>query len=170
MTFTSIFNFKSFQVIKNHFKSIFKINYSDDFFQDVYQGKYYSIIGMNKETKEIICFSHIDIDKKTKSAKILTIGVVKEYQGKKIGTRLLNKVIEELNVLGVLEISLIVQEVNTIAVKLYTNYGFKVDKEMEEYYSLGSSINNKALLMVLRVNIKPVWVVEVFKKVSSFIF
>ncbi len=38
--FTMAFNLKTFQIIKNHFVSIFKVTYPDQFFTDVYNKKY----------------------------------------------------------------------------------------------------------------------------------
>ena len=172
LTFTSVFNLRTFQIIKNHFKSIFKIKYSDEFFADVYSNKYYSVIGLHKQTKEVICFAHIDIDKINKKAQILTIGVVKEYQNKKLGKKLLNKVIEELTLIGILEISLIVQEVNEVAVRLYKSQGFSIYKSLNDYYSISPTLNsneNRALQMNLKINIKKIWLVEVFKKFTSYI-
>ena len=165
--FTSIFNLKTFQIIKNHFKSIFKIVYPEDFFTDIYNKKFHSIIGLVKDTKEVLCFSHIEIDKKNKKAKILTLGVVKEYQNKGIGTRLMNKVLEELTIMGIADVSLIVQELNVAAIKLYTKFDFNIEKKMENYYSIGGNEENQALLMRRNLVIKKVWIYEVVKKVSN---
>jgi len=152
LTFTNIINLNMFQIIRNHFSTIFKIHYTDEFFHNIYNGKYYSIVGVDKETKEIVCFSQIDIDKKEKTAKILAIGVVNEYQGRKLGTQLMNKVLEELLVFGIKDVSLTFQEVNEIAVKLYLKFGFYIDKEIEEYYNFKNLTENKALLMRKTLN------------------
>jgi len=127
--FTNSFNLNTFLTIKKSFLSIFKIFYPEDFFNDVYSKKYHSIIGYENGTKELLCFSHIDINKQKKNAKILTLGVVKEYQNNKIGTQLMKKIIEELMIIGIKDISLIVQETNEVAVKLYTKHGFILEKE-----------------------------------------
>jgi len=168
--FTSVFNLKTFQIIKNLFVSLFKITYPEDFFIDVYNKKLHSIIGLIKETKEVICFAHIDIDKTNKKAKILTLAVVKEYQNKKIGTRLMNKILEELTMIGITDVSLIVQEVNDAAIKMYKKFEFTIEKVMDDYYSIGNKKDNRALQMTRKMLIKKVWIVEILKKISGCFF
>jgi len=147
--FSNNFTLNTFLAIKKSFHTIFKIVYPEEFFDCVYLKKYHSIIGLEAETRELLCFSHIELDKSKKTAKILTLGVVKEYQNSGIGTQLMKKVKEELFVLGTKSISLIVQDTNNIAKKLYTNFGFKEDKVLENYYSLDDPKENKALQMTL---------------------
>ena len=138
-----------------------------EFFNDVYKRKYHSIIGIETGTKEILCFSHIDIDKSNKTAKIQTLGVIKEYQNNKIGTQLIKKIIEELMVFGIKNISLIVQETNTVAIRLYTKHGFEIEKEMNDYYGFNNKRENKALLMILSFNVKKNWFTNTIDKIMS---
>ena len=148
VSFTTKFDLATFNLIKNSFPFVFKITYPDEFFNNIYLKKYHSIIGLEKhDSKEVICFSHIDIDKRTKTSKIITLGVLKEYQGKKFGTQLLKKVIEELIMIGMNEVSLIVQNTNTVAINMYLKNDFMIEREMEGYYNLGSPEENKALMM-----------------------
>lgn len=137
--FTSDCDPKTFQTIKNHFKSLFKVVYPESFFSDVYSKKYKSFIGLCKNTKQVICFSHLDIDMNNKSATILTLGVLKEYQNNKVGSRLLNKIVEELAMIGILTIDLMVQKINSAAIALYKKFDFEVEQTVENYYSLGVS-------------------------------
>jgi len=167
--FTSEFDLKLFQIIKNLFVSIFKIVYPEEFFIDIYNEKLHSIIGLIKDTKEVICFSHIDIDQKVRKATVMTMGVVKEYQNKKIGSRLMKKVLEELILMGITEVSLIVQEKNEIAIKMYRKFGFNVEKILEEYYSIGTKDDNRALLMSRSLVIVPKeWYIELFQRIANF--
>lgn len=170
VVFTSDFNWKTFEIIKKHFKSLFKVKYPEEFFENVYKKKIQSVIGFTKDSKEIICFSHIEINKKDKIANILTLGVVKEYQGKKLGSKILTKIIEELTLMGIMEISLIVQEINEVAIKLYKKFGFSIEKTLHNYYSLGREEDNSALLMIRKSNIKKIWIVDLFQKLSNCLF
>ncbi len=157
LKFTCLFNLQTFQTIKKSFLSLFKVSYSEEFFNDVYQKKYHSIIGIDKGNKEIICFSHIDIDKSNQSAKILTFGVLKEYQKKGIGGQLLHKVLEELMLIGIKTVSLVVQETNEAAVRLYGKNGFSIEKELNDYYSFKNQKENKALQMSISFFKKKNW-------------
>jgi len=165
-TFTSSFNLKTFQTIKNHFKSIFKVTYPEEFFQDVYQKKYFTIIVKDSHSKEVIGFSHIDINKMKKSADILTLGVVKEFQNKKIGSMLLRKVLDELRLLGIIDVTLIVQKSNKIAINMYEKFGFFTKETLDNYYSFGDENQNRALLMMIKLNIPRKWIEKLFKKLS----
>lgn len=167
LTFTNNFNLSTFQIIKNSFLSLFKIIYPDEFFKNVYEKKYRSIIGFEKSHKEIVCFSHIEVKKSTKSADILTFGVIKEYQNKRIGTRLIKKVIEELCMIGVKKVNLIVQETNEIAVRLYHKHGFRIDKVIDDYYPSLSGEEGRALQMTLEINPQKSWLSEVLDKLKN---
>jgi len=145
--FSTNFDLSTFRIIKNSFLVLFKIKYPEEFFTDVFQRRYRSILGLEKETKELMCFSHIQIDKPSKTAKIVTFGVLPEFQGKKIGTQLLNKVIEELRIIGIYEVSLMVQSSNEGAIRMYLKNNFKVEREIDNYYNLGEESENRALEM-----------------------
>jgi len=157
ISFTNVFDLSLFQSIKNHFLSIFKITYPDEFFDDIYHNKYHSIIGLEKDSREVICFAHLDIDKIEKSGKILTVCVVKEHQGQKIGTKLMKKVLEELLVLGVKEVSLHVQVVNFAAVKLYSNCGFDVRKKIPNYYGLKYDVESSDAFLMTKTMLKDLY-------------
>lgn len=145
--FTTKFDMNLFQKMKKAFPIIFKIKYPDEFFNGVYNRKYHSIIGLEKNSKELICFSQILFNKTEKTVEIITIGVLSEFQGKGFGNLLIVKVIEELKMAGINEVSLIVQNTNTPAVNLYLKNGFTVDLTLENYYSMGNISENKALIM-----------------------
>jgi len=151
--FTNKFDTSLFQKIKNSFPFIFKITYPAEFFNDVFSKKYYSIICLEKNSKELVGFSHIKINKISKSAEIVTLGVLREYQGQKLGTLILKKVNEELLMNGINEVSLYVQSTNTIAINMYIKNEFIKEKEICNYYNLTNTTKeiaheeNKAILM-----------------------
>ncbi len=179
ITFVKTFNLSMLKTIKKHFLSLFKVIFPEEFFEDVYKGKYYSIIGIDNETKDVICFSHIDINKLKRQASILTFGVVKEYQRKKFGTKCLNKIIEELLMMGVKEVKLIVQELNERGVKLFLKNGFYIEKEIEGYYNfiemneykgeqvMQEKYSTKGLLMKKDLLAKANWMTKMINSITS---
>jgi len=164
--FTFIISAKVFQLIKKQFLILFKIVYPTDFFQKVYEKKYYSIVGLNRLSGEIMCFSHIDVKKLSKTAYILAFGVVKEFQNKKIGGRLLTKIIEELTVLGIEDVSLMVQANNEYAIRLYKNFGFIIEEVKEDYYTFDDINENKAYVMSKKLSMKSKMLYESFIKMK----
>lgn len=75
---------------------------------------------------------------------IIGIAVKKEYQNKKIGTQLIDKVIDEARKNGVKTLSLEVDSLNNKAVEFYKKKGFVVTNIRKNYYK-----NNDALIMWL---------------------
>ena len=84
--------------------------------------------------KQLTCFSVIDIKENKKKAVILAFGVVKEFQRKRIGSKILQKTLEELTLMGIETVTLIVQQVKYNASKIYKKFSFEVEKEMNPYY------------------------------------
>lgn len=134
ISFTSKVTNKTIQTLKIQFKLLFPIPYPQSFFDKVYSNEYKTIIAFDKPTKELYGFCIMDID--NKKATIISIGVVKEFQNKKIGSALLQKSIEEVTLLGVKEINLIVQINNHIAIKLYKKFGFYEYRTIKDYYNV----------------------------------
>ena len=66
---------------------------------------------------------------------ILTIGVDPDYQGKKLGTKLLKDTLLEAIKIGVEECYLEVRVSNIIAINLYEKFGFEKVGLRKEYYS-----------------------------------
>ena len=75
------------------------------------------------------------------------MGVVKEYQGQKLGSKLLNKIIEELTNLGMESIELITQQNNKAAISLYKNFDFQIEYSYSYYYRFENKEENKAFQM-----------------------
>ncbi len=64
---------------------------------------------------------------------IVALGIIEDYRNKKIGTQLLDKLIED-NSNTVDKISLQVNKKNKYAIKLYENFGFRTVLEIPKYY------------------------------------
>ena len=170
LTFTSNIIYKNFQIMKNQFLLTFKVSYPEDFFKKVYDKKYFTIFGIDKISKELTCFAVLNINQNDKVADILALGVVKEFQSKKLGSTLLKKIIEELSSMGISEVKLIVQQTNTIAIKLYEKFGFTTGDILENYYNFTSEMENRAFLMSKILISKKFWIFEVFKQITDKIF
>ena len=65
---------------------------------------------------------------------IQRIGVLREFRGENIGTKLLEYIESLCCELGIKKISLEVRESNENAIKTYNNFGFKVDSVRKKYY------------------------------------
>lgn len=72
-------------------------------------------------------------------AEIMKIGVDKNFQGKGIGTLLLNEIEKELIKKNVNELWLEVNEFNLPAIKLYEKFGFKLVSTRKNYYENASA-------------------------------
>ena len=159
ISFTSKITHKTIQNLKIQFRLLFPISYPSSFFSDISSGKYKSIIAMDKSTKELVGFYIMQIDKEEKKGTILSIGVVKEYQNKKIGSALLQKSIEEITIVGMKEINLIVQDSNFIAKKLYKKFGFYEYRKIENYYTTLEEKEGVEMILIIereKIGIKDV--------------
>ena len=165
--FTTKFQMKNFAVIKNHFNTLFKISYPEEFFEKILNKTYHTIVGITKNFKDLICFAVLNIENNNKIAEILSFGVIKEFQGKKFGTKLLNKIIEEMKILGIKNISLIVQVTNGIAINLYKNFGFETVKEDSNYYHILEGENRKAFYMRKSIVQEQFWIFKVFRNIEG---
>ena len=81
------------------------------------------------------------------NAEILNLFVSKEYQGLKIGTSLMNEIINSCHEKKIKMLTLEVNENNKYAIKMYHDLGFIVSHKRKNYYK------NKedALLMILKI-------------------
>ncbi len=167
LSFTSNVTYKNYQNLRNQFLLLFKIKYPDEFYKRIYDKKYATIFGINKSTKEMACFAVLDINQK--HADILAIGVAKEFQGKKVGSSILKKVLEEFTLMGVTDVKLIVQQNNISAIKLYEKFGFDITKSLKDYYNLEDPSENQAYVMCKKLNGKKFWIFGLFKKITKAI-
>jgi ribosomal-protein-alanine N-acetyltransferase len=85
----------------------------------------------------------IDEDK----AQVNNFYIVKDFQGKKLGRLFMDYVFDYFRSININEITLEVRESNSVAIKLYESYGFKIATVRKNYYSN----NENALLMYLKI-------------------
>jgi ribosomal protein S18 acetylase RimI-like enzyme len=153
-------------ILMKYYEMIFKINYNEDFFEKIYKNEYLSIFGYDSILNEITCFAVINIVDRF-NAEILSLGVLKEYQGKRIGSKMLNKVLEELTNMGINRVRLIVSASNNVAIKLYKRFGFIIEDEDLEYYKGLDEESRKAYFMLKEMNLKKFWIFEVFRRIAK---
>lgn len=166
LIYSSRFTPRQFETIKTHFNTLFKVSYPKDFFEKMQSHFYHTIVGLTRHS-DVVCFAVLSIDNKNKSAEILSFGVIKEFQGKKFGTRLMRKIIEELNILAIKRISLIVQVTNSVAINLYENFGFEVVKEEPDYYFILKGEHRRAYIMQKLIVPEQFWIFKVFRNIAK---
>lgn len=165
--YTSQLDDNYFTIMKNQFKLLFKVCYPDTFFEKVYNSEYYTILGIDKATKELVCFAVIDLKGTGNTADILALGVVKEYQNKQHGSRLIQKCAEELSNVGKHYVTLIVQQSNLPAIKLYKKTGFIIQKELKDYYNFEDKNERKAYSMRKCLLMQRFWVFEILQRIAG---
>jgi ribosomal-protein-alanine N-acetyltransferase len=113
--------------------------------------KSYKIIGLFAGTR-LIGFAVIYATKF--STDILTIGVDPDYQGRKLGTKLLRATLDEALQCGAEECFLEVRRSNIVAQSLYKKFGFEITGVRKDYYApYGDEVAEDAFTMHLQ-NIK----------------
>lgn len=108
------------QIVKNHYKTI-----------------------MYVEDGIPIGYAHIDYDI-INNKYWFGICVVSEYQGRGIGKKLINTIINYFNNSSIDRLYLTVDKTNTVAYNMYLKYGFKVERETVNIYIM--SLNKSNLL------------------------
>ena len=149
--FSSTLTYTLFQSLKSTFQFLFPISYDNTFFENVFNGKYTTIMILNLYSNgetELVAFSIINIDYKIKEGTIYALGVLPNYQNKKLGSSILCKTIEELSLIGMKKIFLMVQKTNIIARYLYEKFQFKVENIYYSYYNELYGENKIGLKMV----------------------
>ena len=74
---------------------------------------------------------------KGKQGRIISLAVRPEYRKRGIGTDLLRRLLERLQSIGVVEVSLEVREDNLAAITVYDKLGFKLTGRIDRYYEDG---------------------------------
>jgi ribosomal protein S18 acetylase RimI-like enzyme len=138
-------------ILKNQFLLLFKVLYPEEFYDKIKSKEYCTLLGLEKSSKQLVCFSVIEIKQNKKKATVLAFGVIKEYQNKKVGTKILQKTLEELTIMGIETVNLIVQQANENAIKLYKKFGFEIQKEMNDYYHYLESDREKAAYLMKKI-------------------
>ena len=155
-----------FLKIKYSFNTLFKINYPNEFYTKISNKTYHTITGITKSS-DVICFAILNINFTNRSCEILSFGVLKEFQGRHYGSKLMQKLTEELKIMGLTEISLIVQKTNRIAISLYEKFGFKVIMQDSDYYNMLEGDDRKALIMNKSMSLEQFWIFKVFKNIAK---
>lgn len=161
-----------FLKIKYCFNTLFKIKYPEEFFNKISNRTYYTVTGSLKNS-EVICFAvlNIDINPRERNVEILSFGVLKEFQGRHYGTKLMQKLVEEFGSMRVQNVNLVVQKTNKIAISLYEKFGFKLFEEDSNYYNILEGEDRKALILRKSFELPQFWIFKVFKKIAEkFIF
>ncbi len=99
----------------------------------------------NQEASEIIGQMSLWIDED--KSQIHNFYIIKKYQRQNLGKRFLEYVLDYLKSKGINEITLEVRASNSVAVRLYEQYNFKVVSVRKHYYADGED----AYLMYLRI-------------------
>ena len=84
-------------------------------------------------------------DNRIKHSAYIVVGILKEYCGKGVGTRLFNNLLEWTELNGITRLELTVMTNNEKAIKLYKKFGFEIEgikknsmivegKYVDEYY------------------------------------
>jgi ribosomal-protein-alanine N-acetyltransferase len=73
------------------------------------------------------------------NAKILMLGVSKQYRNKKIGSELLKKFVGIISEINIKKIELEVRTNNRTAIKFYQNNGFKITEIQKRFYQSGEN-------------------------------
>jgi ribosomal-protein-alanine N-acetyltransferase len=81
------------------------------------------------------------------SARLVSVGVLREYRGRGVGRALIQRLLSNLNS-RVKELQLEVKQVNREAITLYEELGFKQIDRVENYYEDGST----AVKMLLTID------------------
>lgn len=104
----------------------------------------YVMAQLEEGGRYILLTSMPEIFKEGKVVHLLSIAVLKDYQGRGIGSLLLQRIIESARKLGARRIYLEVRVSNERAQRLYKKFGFRVFARLSTYYMDGED----AYLMV----------------------
>ena len=78
-------------------------------------------------------YAHIDFDD---NKYWLGICILEEYQGKGYGKKIMEYIFNNEKIKNIDKIYLTVDKINTVAIKLYTNFDFTIIDEKETYFTM----------------------------------
>eukprot|EP00472_Partenskyella_glossopodia_P008790 CAMPEP_0197523224 /NCGR_PEP_ID=MMETSP1318-20131121/8197_1 /TAXON_ID=552666 /ORGANISM="Partenskyella glossopodia, Strain RCC365" /LENGTH=216 /DNA_ID=CAMNT_0043075849 /DNA_START=95 /DNA_END=742 /DNA_ORIENTATION=- len=129
----------SMECLKLFNACVFPVKYPSKFYRDLLRPQnatYSRLAYLNEELVGAICCEIVDEKKKkVRRLCISTIGVKAEYQGRRVGSKLLEFCVAEARKdRGLQDIFLNVQTDNYDAIKFYKRFGFKRCREVKNYY------------------------------------
>jgi ribosomal protein S18 acetylase RimI-like enzyme len=124
-------------------ESFLKTAYNDEMMQKRLE---HSLIWVSEVNGEIVGFANFSAIKEEGKTELAAIYLNPEYQGKGIGTALLDEGIKQLD--GVKEIYINVEKENNIGTRFYNAKGFKIVSEFDDDFD-GHIL--KTVRMVLKV-------------------
>ncbi|WP_162052488.1 GNAT family N-acetyltransferase [Pontibacter pamirensis] len=94
----------------------------------------YGLMKVVEIGREIIayCIGHYNSEKK--EAWFLSLGVLPEYRGRKIGESLTTNLVEEVKAMGATTVNLTVHPENKPGISIYERLGFETQENTENYY------------------------------------
>ena len=85
LMFTTKITSKLINEIRLYSKLLLKVPYNDDFYTSILSNYYYALVGLNKDTKDFICFSVLDLKLYRKNRQNIDYGSSQRIPRPKIG-------------------------------------------------------------------------------------
>ena len=123
------------KVLLNNFILNNKLPYTFRYFNkrnlNVINNHLITIILLDKDLP--VGYAHIDFDD---NKYWFGICILEEYQGKGYGKKVMKYIFNNEKIKNIDKIYLTVDKINTVAIKLYTNFDFIVNEDFETYYKM----------------------------------
>ena len=123
------------KVLLNNFILNNKLPYTFRYFNkrnlNVINNHLITIILLDKDLP--VGYAHIDFDD---NKYWLGICILEEYQGKGYGKKIMEYIFNNEKIKNIDKIYLTVDKINTVAIKLYTNFDFTIIDEKETYFTM----------------------------------
>lgn len=123
------------KVLLNNFILNNKLPYTFRYFNkrnlNVINNHLITIILLDKDLP--VGYAHIDFDD---NKYWLGICILEEYQGKGYGKKIMEYILNNEKIKDIDKIYLTVDKINTVAIKLYTNFDFTIIDEKETYFTM----------------------------------
>lgn len=131
-------------------------NYPDSFFLLIYSSFPQAFLVCEDDTQHVVGYTMNRVEtglsnfsrlRRTKKGHVISIAVLPQARGNKIGKRLMELAMEEMVRAGATECFLEVRESNGPAITMYEHLGFERVKTLKRYYS----DNESAYLMAIKL-------------------
>eukprot|EP00743_Colponemidia_sp_Colp-15_P005900 GILK01006342.1.p2 GENE.GILK01006342.1~~GILK01006342.1.p2 ORF type:complete len:184 (-),score=18.95 GILK01006342.1:53-544(-) len=114
---------------------IFPVRYNDKFYKDVvHLGDLVKLAYYNDILVGSICSREEERAAGGKSLYIMTLGVLAPYRRLKVGSQLLESILEICKRRDIVDVYLHVQTNNQDAIEFYKRYGFEIAETIQNYY------------------------------------